>query len=144
MDQPYTFPSVQELKEQAKRLRAELQDRGVRLGHSQSLEILSKQLGFKNWNTLHAKAGNGSRPIAVGARVRGTYLKQPFEAEVIGLHGAQDSQMRRITLQLIEPVDVSAFESMKILRSRISVLINSRGQTGEKTSDGEPHLRLDL
>jgi hypothetical protein len=42
-------------KVMAKSLRASLAARSVLLSHSECLEIVAKQLGFADWNTLSAK-----------------------------------------------------------------------------------------
>lgn len=44
-----------EAKAMAKALRAALAARGVSLSHSECLELVSKQLGFNEWNMLSAK-----------------------------------------------------------------------------------------
>ena len=77
------LPSWPALKEQAKRLRADLEENGTTISHSRSLELLAHQLGFKDWNTLHASAGNRPppSPVMLGDRVRGTYLGQAFEGD---------------------------------------------------------------
>ncbi len=59
-----TLPSLDTLKTQARRLRAELTKSGTAIGHSAALELLAKQQGFKDWNTLHAAAA------ATGVRLR--------------------------------------------------------------------------
>ena len=52
---------LEELKEQAKRLRRKLRDTGVQLSHGQALELVAHQHGVRDWNTLHAMAGNRMR-----------------------------------------------------------------------------------
>ena len=140
------FPSIPDLKAQAKRLRSELSSPDNPMTHSRSLEILSHQLGFKDWNTLHALADktlNFPRLIA-GQNVNGIYLGQPFKAvvksaEAYGTHGFQC-----VSLHLDEPVDVVSFESFSAFRRRVSAVVNSEGKTIEVTSDGEPQLSLVL
>jgi hypothetical protein len=48
--------TYQDPKAMAKSLRASLAARSVLLSHSQCLEIVAKQLGFADWNTLSAKS----------------------------------------------------------------------------------------
>jgi hypothetical protein len=43
-----------DLKQQAKRLRTSLADRGVEVTHSEALELLAHQHGARDWNTLVA------------------------------------------------------------------------------------------
>ena len=42
------------VKAEARRLRGELAARGLTLGHSESLELLARTRGFRDWNTLSA------------------------------------------------------------------------------------------
>jgi len=137
--------SIEDLKAQAKRLRTTLADAGQAISHSQSLELLAKQLGYRDWNTLHGSLGNQrpGAPIAVGDEVAGTYLGQAFRAEVLGV-SAHGPDHYRITLDLAEAVDVVKFDSFSALRSRVSATIDRKGVSPQKTSDGEPQLRLSL
>jgi len=138
------LPPLDSLKGQARRLRAGLEADGITIGHGKSLELLAHQYGFKDWNTLHAAAGNRPQasPVAVGARVRGHYLGQPFAAEVIGVQVLPTPGRFRITLDFDQPVDVVTFDSFSSFRKRVSCVIDRDGVTAEKTSDGRPHLRL--
>ena len=47
--------SIEQAKRMAATLRAQLASRDVTLTHSSALEIVSQQLGFKDWNTASAK-----------------------------------------------------------------------------------------
>lgn len=140
------LPSIPDLKAQAKRLRLELSSPDNPMTHSRSLEILSHQLGFKDWNTLHAAAGKRIEflKLALGQTVNGTYLGQSFKAvvksaEAYGSHGYQ-----RIALHFEDPVDVVTFESFSAFRQRVSAVIDAQGKTIEVTSSGEPQLSLVL
>jgi PhnB protein len=48
--------TVSRTKSMAKALRLSLADRGLKLSHSECLEIVSRQLGFPDWNTCKAVA----------------------------------------------------------------------------------------
>ncbi|WP_375205231.1 glyoxalase superfamily protein [Hyphococcus sp.] len=138
------LPSLDGLKQQAKRLRAGLDEDGDFLTHSESLELIAKQYGFRDWNTLHAAVGN--RPpvkrFQLGSRVKGRYLGQAFTGEIIAIRSMPPDHLR-IVLQFDEPVDVVTFESFSAYRSRISAVINPEGVTVEKTSDGQPQLVME-
>jgi len=63
--------SLDSLKTQAKSLRQSLAETGHNVSHAQSLELLAKQLGHRDWNTLHAKVGNAPPVLfQVGQTVR--------------------------------------------------------------------------
>ncbi|ASP37134.1 glyoxalase superfamily protein [Labrenzia sp. VG12] len=138
-----TLPSVAQLKAQAKRLKAALAEKGQKLSHSQALELLSAQYGFKDWNTAHAVASRQNQmPLAVGDRVSGSYMKQAFQGEILALARIGPVGQYRVTLQFDEAVDVVTFDSFSAYRSRVTCLIDADGVAIKRTSDGEPYLRL--
>ena len=54
-------PSIDDAKSMARRLRAAMDTRGLAATHSDTLEIVAAQLGFRDWNTASAALGaNGS------------------------------------------------------------------------------------
>jgi hypothetical protein len=140
------LPAIDALKEQAKRLRQELAAAGTVIGHSRSLELLAHQHGYKDWNTLHAVIGNRPlvSPFVVGQRISGHYLGQPFAGEVRALETFSRADRFRIVLHFDKPVDVVTFDSFSAFRQRVSCFIGHDGMTAEKTSNGEPQLRLQL
>lgn len=134
------------LKGQAKRLRQALAGDGRTISHSQALEMLAHQHGFRDWNGLHAAVGN--RPpitrVQPGDRVSGTYLGQAFEGEILGLTKLADGGAYRIVLHFDQPVDVVRFDSFSAFRQRVSSVVSLDGISPARTSDGNPHLRLDF
>lgn len=140
-----TLPSIAALKAQAKRLRNALAEEGDFIKHGEALELVARQFGYRDWNTLHAAAGNRSPlPLAVGQDVSGLYLGQPFKARILSLQTLADDGFMRIALDLDEAVDVVKFDSFSAYRKRIQATIRPDGSTVTRTSDGEPHLRLSL
>lgn len=137
------LPSLDDLKTQAKRLRASLAKDGDFISHSEALELIAHQHGFRDWNGIHAACGNHPppTPLAIGARVGGCYLGQEFAGEIIGLETLSPGRVR-ITLNFDLPVDVITFESFSPFRQRVSCVIDNDGKTAEKTSNGQPHLEL--
>ena len=141
-----SLPSLEDLKAQAKRLRTELDAGGAPVTHARALELLAHQYGHKDWNTLHAAVGNRPPecPFAIGQRLRGEYLGQPFEGEVIAVSTLGGKERFRITVVFDDPVDVVTFESFSAFRQRVSATVDRRGVTAEKTSNGRPHMALAL
>lgn len=140
------LPSIDTLKDQAKRLRARFVDEMQPVSHSRALELIAAQYGFRDWNTLHAAVGNRPpfNPWMLGSRVRGTYLGQPFDAEVIGVQALTSQPGRyRMTLHFDTPVDVVTFDSFSAFRQRVNCTVDETGRTLEKTSNGRPHLELE-
>ncbi|MCB1384878.1 MAG: hypothetical protein KDJ80_02965 [Nitratireductor sp.] len=138
--------SIQNLKDQARRLRDAMAQTGEPIGHSQSLELVARQHGFRDWNTAHAACGNrpAGPPVHVGQIVEGSYLGQPFTAEIIGVNAQAEHDRYRVELDLAEPVDVVTFEGFSNFRRRVRATINRDGSTTEKTSNGRPQLELDI
>lgn len=139
-----TLPPLDELKTQAKRLRATLQSQGTIISHSKALELLSHQHGYKDWNTMHAVIGNRPPPdrLNLGDRVHGHYLGQPFKGEVLGVQTGATPERLRVTFLFDEAVDVVKFDSFSAFRKRVSCTIGRSGSTAETTSDGCPQLSL--
>ena len=138
--------SIQDMKSQARRLRADLENKGSSLSHGEALELVARSHGHRDWNTASAVAGNrpSGPPVSVGDIVAGRYLDQPITGEVIAVQALVTTGRWRVTLQLAEPVDVVKFDSFSAFRSRITATIDADGLTREHTSDGKPHLRLRL
>ncbi len=139
------LPPLAALKAQARRLRNSLEAEGNFITHSDALELVAGQYGFRDWNTAHAVAGNRpSEPLFVGAKVTGHYLGQAFTGEVKSLTRLNDGARYRLTLDLDEAVDVVTFESFSAFRKRINGTINRDGRSASTTSNGRPHLELVL
>ncbi|MDA4844237.1 glyoxalase superfamily protein [Hoeflea poritis] len=140
------LPTIETLKDQARRLRKSLERQGQSMSHSRALEAVAHQYGFKDWNTISARASNTPplAPVYVGEAVSGTYLGQPFTGRVLGIYALPAHDRFRITLHFDEPVDVVTFDSFSAYRQRVKAIIDSRGTTQQKTSNGNPHLQLHL
>lgn len=141
-----TLPPLNDLKDQAKRLRVALNDRYRTTSHSDCLEILAAQHGYRDWNTLHAAVRSAAHPCpySIGEAVRGRYLGQPFRATILAVRRRSDPSLFRVTFDLDEPVDVVKFDSFSAFRKRITLTLGRTGRTLEKTSDGVPHMTLQM
>ncbi len=141
------YPSIDELKSQAKRLRQAMTERGTSIAHGAALELVAQQYGVRDWNTLSALAAKTNMPslaaITVGARIRGRYLNQPFTGKVLAM-AALPGGDHKITIHFDEPVDVVTFESFSAFRQRINAQVDENGISPRKTSNGVPHLVLDI
>ncbi len=138
------LPTTAQAKEHAKRLRTQLADQGTAIGHANALELVAHQNGFRDWNSFHAAIGN--RPPdgwSLGGRVQGTYLSQPFEATVTAVEMLRPGWFR-LTLDLDEAVDVVTFDSFSNYRKRVQCIVGPAGTSLEKTSNGEPHVKLEM
>ncbi|MCY1242542.1 hypothetical protein D9M72_555070 [compost metagenome] len=80
----------------------------------------------------------------LGSRVKGLYLGQPFEGEILAVHALTAQPGRyRLTMKFDEPVDVVTFESFSAFRQRVTATVDETGRTIEKTSNGRPQLELE-
>lgn len=130
-------------KQRARQLRIDLSKSGNQLSHSQALEMVAKELGYRDWNTAAALLSNyPDISVQVGDHVRGTYLKQPFTGRVLSVTEQGGGAFFRVTLDLDEAVDVVTFDSFSAFRKRVHGQIDSKGDSPAKTSDGEPHLSI--
>lgn len=132
--------TIDEAKAQAKALRAGLLAQGTPISHAQALELVAKQQGAKDWNTLHARLALRNTPpeLALGDRVRGRYLGQPFAGKVVGLSGS--AVHRQVEIRFDAPVDVVKFESFSNLRHQVRATIDENGRSHRHTSDGVPQV----
>lgn len=136
--------TLQATKAEARQTRNERARQGETISHAQALEIIARQYGFQSWNALHASiADRPPENWLPGGRVSGRYLAQPFHATVLHVERRRPGWFR-LTLDLDDPVDVVTFESFSNLRKRIHGLIGPDGHTKERTSNGKPHIELDM
>lgn len=140
--------TIDELKSQARRLRDAMAGGGTPLSHSAALELVAKSHGARDWNTISALAARSDNvapaPVAVGAIVSGEYLGQRFRGKVLALSRLSQSSYYAITLHFDEAVDVVTFDSFSAYRRRVTATIDANGASPRHTSNGRPHLVLDL
>ncbi len=130
------------LKTRAAELRRRLREAGHDISHSSALEMIAKQLGHRDWNTLCAAARKPVR-LAIGDRVQGRYLGHDFCGRVHALGARSGDAHLRITVHFDEPVDVVSFDSFSAHRQRVSAYVRADGMSAQKTSNGVPHLVLE-
>ena len=116
------------------------------MSYSQALEAVARQHGYKDWNTIFAACGNAPSgpPWQVGQIVTGAYLGKPVRGTIKSLRQLADGRMFRVSLDLDQPVNVSAFDSFDVMRRRLSATLNRKGETVEKITSGTPQLKLDV
>jgi hypothetical protein len=79
--------SFLDAKAMAKTLRQELHNRKIELGHSECLEVVARQLGFRDWNTMaadmHQQIPDNVGPIPKGWLFGGVRKEQFIAGTVI-------------------------------------------------------------
>lgn len=140
-----TTPPRPATRDQAKRrahaIRRDSAESGTTISLAAALEKVAIELGYRDWNTASARLSNEpDRPLQVGDRVGGRYLKQAFVGRVLAVREMSGGTGFQITIMFDEPVDVIEFESFSNFRQRIDATISPDGVSWSKTSDGQPHL----
>lgn len=141
--------TLAQFKTQAKRLRDAMGEQGSPLSHSAALELVARQHGHRDWNTLAAatpvKAEDRPATLSfgVGEKVRGRYLNQPFTGKVLSLTEMPSGGLYRVVVHFDEPVDVVTFDSFSAFRRRINAVIGRDGISPRQTSNGLPHLVIE-
>jgi hypothetical protein len=135
-----TQPSLDAIKAQTKALRQALQVGGTVVSHAEALELIARQHGARDWNTLHARLTQHNAPpeFAFGDRVAGFYLGQAYTGEIVALSGPDG--LRNVEIKLDQPIDTVRFPSFSNWRHRIRGTLDVDGRSHRKTSDGRPHL----
>lgn len=145
MRRSQTLPSLDELKAQAKRLRASLDGKSKPVPHGEALEHIAHLYGYRDWNTLSAAVGSQDEacPYAIGQTIRGRYLGQSFAGRINGVSRMAEGGFYRLSFTADEPVDVVTFDSFSSLRQRITCVVDRNGNSRERRSDGTRHLELE-
>lgn len=137
------IPSRDVLKAQAKRMRSDLAIRGQTISHAQALETIAHQWGARDWNTLSAKAATTHPGWAPGQRVSGRYLGHVFKGEVKAARQSANG-FWSLTLRFDAPIDVVTSQLFSSMRRQVDTTVNADGQSPQKTSDGQPHMVLNI
>jgi len=75
--------------------------------------------------------------------VTGKFLGQAFIGEVLSVRSLPGGRYH-LWIDFDQAVDVVTFDSFSNFRKRVQATIDDHGRTAAKTSDGQPHLVLDL
>lgn len=134
---------ISALKQQARRLRTALHNDGHAVSHSRALELLARQLGYRDWNGLHAAtAAEPDALFHVGERVAGRYFGQPFHGRVRCVRLLSRPDRLKVTIDTDEAVDTVTSAAFSNKRRRLSAVIDGQGRSVEKTGDGQPHMTV--
>jgi hypothetical protein len=136
-----TVRSIAEAKAQAKTLRRALAAEGTAFSHAQALELVARQNGARDWNTLSAQlAKTAPAPFHLHQRVQGRYLGQAFTGEIKAL--SSSGAHYAVSVRFDEPVDTVTFDSFSNMRRVARSTVDLNGVSIRRTSNGTPHLTL--
>ncbi|MGF7006164.1 glyoxalase superfamily protein [Aminobacter sp. BE322] len=127
-------------KTNARRLRDALAAEGFDISHAKALELVAKQNGARDWNTLAARPvtakadePKGAVPFGVGETVAGTFNGNPARGRVIGLEETIKPDLWRVTITFNPPVDVSTSKLFSSERRRIQMVVGADGRSRRLT-----------
>ena len=111
------------------------------ISHAQALELVARQNGARDWNTLSAQLSKASTaPFHVHQRVQGRYLGQAFKGEIKAL--SSSGSHYAVSVRFDEPVDTVTFDSFSNMRQVVRSTVDLNGTSVRRTSNGTPHLTL--
>lgn len=138
-----TTGQTNDYKNNARRLRDALASEGIAVSHAKALELVARQEGVRDWNTLAArpnpvstKAGEPrgtAVPFAVGENVAGTFNGNPAQGRIIGLEETIKPDLWRVTVAFNPPVDVSTSKLFSSERRRIQMVVGADGRSRRLT-----------
>lgn len=137
------IPTRDVLKTQAKRLREDIAKRGQTITHAQALETIAHQWGARDWNTLSAQATMPRVSWTPGQRITGRYLGHAFKGSIKAARQSANGYWS-LTLRFDQAIDVVASELFSSYRQQVNTTVTPEGISPRKTSDGQPHVVLDL
>lgn len=135
-------PTSSDYKTYARRLREALAADGIAVSHGKALELIARQHGVRDWNTLAAQASDehapvqdavASAPFGVGDAVAGTFNGTPAQGKVIGLSETIKPDLWRVVVKFDPPVDVVTSKLFSSERRRIEMVVGADGRSRRLT-----------
>ena len=131
-------------KASAKRLRTALAEDGIAISHAKALELVARQNGARDWNTLAARPAesNGSvspapavsgAPFGVGETVEGTFNGRDAQGRVIGLEETIKPDLWRVTVAFDPPVNAATSKLFSAERRRVQMVVGADGRSRRLT-----------
>jgi hypothetical protein len=131
-------------KVSAKRLRAALAEDGIAVSHARALELVARQNGVRDWNTLAAQPAGAGRPVpaapvvaaapfGVGETVEGTFNGRDAHGRVIGLEETIKPDLWRVTVAFDPPVNAATSQLFSAERRRVQMVVGADGRSRRLT-----------
>ncbi|MBA8844032.1 hypothetical protein KXR64_01485 [Brucella intermedia] len=141
-----------DFKHQARRLRQALSEEGIAISHGKALDLVARQSGKRDWNTL---AANGSKveaasmqddtaPYRVGQRITGLFHTTPFDARIIAVEETIKPELWRITLQFDPAINVAVSPNLSMLRRRVTAVVGTDGKSRRLTGSETGGIALNV
>lgn len=140
-------PDTRDHKASARRLRAALATEGIAVSHAKALELVARQNGARDWNTLAARpvedrpspapATGSVAPFGIGETVAGTFNGRDAHGRVIGIEETIKPDLWRVTVAFDPPVNAATSSLFSAERRRVQMVVGvdgrSRRLTGTET-----------
>lgn len=141
-----------DFKHQARRLRQALGEEGINISHGKALDLVARQSGTRDWNTLSAngvkvetaQVEDTTAPYRVSQRVSGMFHSTAFEARIIGVEETIKPDLWRITLQFDPAINVAVSPNLSMLRRRFTVVVGADGKSRRLTGSESGNIALDM
>ena len=141
-----------DFKHQARRLRQALSEEGIAISHGKALDLVARQSGTRDWNTL---AANGSKveaasvqddtaPYRVGQRITGLFHTTPFDARIIAVEETIKPELWPNTLQFDPAIDVAVSPNLSMLRRRVTAVVGTDGKSRRLTGSETGGMALNV
>lgn len=139
-----------DFKQQARRLRQALGEEGILISHGKALDLIARQSGTRDWNTLSAhntkvdtvQVEDDAAPYRVSQRVSGMFHSTAFEARIIGVEETIKPDLWRITLQFDPAINVAVSPNLSMLRRRFTVIVGADGKARRLTGSETGNIAL--
>lgn len=139
-------------KHQARRLRQALGEEGINISHGKALDLVARQSGTRDWNTLAAtgvkvekeQVEEHTAPYRVSQRVSGMFHSTAFEARIIGVEETIKPDLWRITLQFDPAINVAVSPNLSMLRRRFTVVVGADGKSRRLTGSESGNIALNV
>lgn len=131
-------------KASAKRLRTALAEDGIAISHAKALELVARQNGARDWNTLAAQPVLDGKPITsipsvpgapfgVGEMVGGTFNGRAAQGRVIGQEETIKPDLWRVTIAFDPPVNAATSQLFSAERKRVQMVVGADGRSRRLT-----------
>ncbi|MDR6433823.1 glyoxalase superfamily protein [Brucella pseudogrignonensis] len=141
-----------DFKHQARRLRQALGEEGINISHGKALDLVARQSGTRDWNTLAANSANietpkvegDKAPYRISQRVSGMFHSTAFEARIIGVEETIKPDLWRITLQFDPAINVAVSPNLSMLRRRFTFVVGADGKSRRLTGSESGGITLNI
>jgi Glyoxalase superfamily protein len=131
-----------DFKHQARRLRQALSEEGINISHGKALDLVARQSGTRDWNTLAANDSKVETAPVEGDT--GMFHTTPFDARIIAVEETIKPELWRITLQFDPAIDVAVSPNLSMRRRRYTIVVGTDGKSRRLTGSETGGVALNV